>query len=61
MHRRSGEPNRGLNQWLKKSKAMADQLTTVSKDRLLTRFGKLSTSDLENVERAIAVQLALFP
>ncbi len=43
----------------KRSKAMADQLTTVSKMRLLNRAGRLSASDLNNVERAILVQLAL--
>jgi len=43
----------------KRSKAMADQLTTVSKRRLLNRAGRLSASDLNNVERAILVQLAL--
>lgn len=43
----------------KRSKATADQLTTVSKTRLLNRAGKLSASDLNNVERAILVQLAL--
>jgi mRNA interferase MazF len=40
-------------------KAMADQLTTVSKQRLQTRIGTLSTSDLERVGNAIQLQLAL--
>ena len=40
-------------------KAMADQLTTVSKRRLQTRIGSLATSDLERLGRAIQLQLAL--
>jgi mRNA interferase MazF len=36
----------------KQSKAMADQLTTVSKTRLLSRIGRLSTRDMQQVERA---------
>lgn len=40
-------------------KAMADQLTTVSKQRLSNREGSLSTSDMQQVEQAIKVQLAL--
>jgi mRNA interferase MazF len=43
----------------KKHKAMADQLTTVSKTRLQNRVGKLSTADMEAVEQAIKVQLQL--
>lgn len=43
----------------KKSKAMADQLTTVSKQRLINRIGNLSNSDIQQVERAIEVQLGL--
>ena len=38
-------------------KAMADQLTTVSKTRLLQRFGRLSQADVGNVEQAIKTQL----
>ena len=38
-------------------KAMADQLTTVSKTRLSSRVGQLVRSDLEQVERSILVQL----
>ena len=41
------------------SKAMADQLTTASKQRLLNRAGQLSTSDLHAVEAAVRVQLGL--
>jgi mRNA interferase MazF len=40
-------------------RAMADQLTTVSKQRLLNALGSLSLSDLAQVERAIKVQLGL--
>ncbi len=43
----------------KRSKAMADQLTTVSKARLQDRVGRVSSSDLEAVARAITIQLAL--
>ena len=43
----------------KKHKAMADPLTTVSKDRLDNRVGRISKTDLEAVEQAIKVQLAL--
>src|ERR1700694_4751797 len=43
----------------KKHKAMADQLTTVSKTRLDNRVGRLSQADLERVEQAIKVQLGL--
>jgi|SRR5580704_9657255 mRNA interferase MazF len=40
-------------------KAMADQITTVSKLRLSTRMGVLGESDLRLVEGAIRVQLGL--
>ncbi|MDP9353133.1 MAG: type II toxin-antitoxin system PemK/MazF family toxin [Chloroflexota bacterium] len=40
-------------------KAMADQLTTASKQRLIRRAGVLSRVDLEAVERAVRVQLGL--
>ena len=40
-------------------KAMADQLTTVSKQRLQTLIGALATPDLELVGNAIRLQLAL--
>jgi mRNA interferase MazF len=45
----------------KKSKAMADQLTTVSKIRLLSRVSRLSTAAMRGVEQAIKVQLRLTP
>jgi mRNA interferase MazF len=40
-------------------KAMADQLTTVSKHRLAERLGSLSTADSREIERAIKIQLAM--
>jgi mRNA interferase MazF len=43
----------------KKHKAMADQLTTVSKTRLENRVGRLSKADMQAVEGAIKVQLDL--
>jgi len=43
----------------RQSKAMADQLVTVSKSRLQKRIGQLSQADLGNVEQAIKVQLGL--
>jgi mRNA interferase MazF len=45
----------------KKHKAMADQLTTVSKTRLDNRVGRLSRADMQAVEQAIRVQLGLAP
>ena len=41
------------------SKAMADQLTTASKRRLVGRLGILADSDLRAVEAAIRIQLGL--
>jgi mRNA interferase MazF len=43
----------------KQSKAMADQLTTVSKKRLMNRAGTLSAGDMERVNQAITTQLDL--
>jgi len=43
----------------KKHKAMADQLTTVSKARLQNLVGRLSKSDVRAIEQAIKVQLGL--
>ncbi len=43
----------------RQSKAMADQLTTVSKLRLSDSEGKLARTDLSKVERAVKVQLGL--
>lgn len=43
----------------RRSKAAADQLTTVAKPRLTARLGRLSAGDLRAVEDAILVQLGL--
>lgn len=40
-------------------KAMADQLTTVSKLRLSNKAGSLSMADMAQVEEAIRVQIGL--
>jgi len=45
----------------KPHKAMADQLTTVSKVRLSNRIGKLGAADLVQVERVVKLQLDLNP
>ena len=44
----------------KESKAMADQLATVSKLRLVQRASLLSREDIWKIEEAIKVQLNLF-
>lgn len=41
------------------SKAMADQITTASKERLRNRMGALAAPDLKAVEDAILVQLGI--
>jgi mRNA interferase MazF len=43
----------------KKAKAMADQLTTVSKKRLINQAGSISKTELEGLERAIMIQFDL--
>jgi mRNA interferase MazF len=43
----------------KKSEAMADQLTTVSKKRLIVAVGTISAAEMEAVGKAIATQLDL--
>lgn len=43
----------------KTSKAMADQIMTVSKTRLTNRLGAVSPEGMEAVERIIRVQLGL--
>ena len=40
-------------------KAMADQLTTVSKARITNFFGKLSTGDMEKLEATARLHLGL--
>jgi mRNA interferase MazF len=42
-------------------KAMADQLTTVSKLRVSHMAGRVSAADMAQVERALKVQLGLTP
>jgi mRNA interferase MazF len=44
----------------KESKAMADQLTTVSKARLFRRAGAISQEDMRKIEEAIKVQLDIY-
>lgn len=44
----------------KVGKAMADQLATVSKERLFKRIGSVSVEDLRKVEEAIKTHLDLF-
>ena len=43
----------------RQSKAMADQMTTVSKQRLMNQIGKLSRADMGKVERVVKIQLGL--
>ena len=45
----------------KPHKAMADQLTTMSKLRLSNRIGRLAPIDLAQVERIVKLQLDLAP
>ncbi|MFV2073598.1 MAG: type II toxin-antitoxin system PemK/MazF family toxin [Thermoanaerobaculales bacterium] len=40
-------------------KAMADQIATASKRRLVNKMGRLSGKDMQRVEHAISVQLNL--
>ena len=43
----------------KKAKAMADQLTTVSKERLINSAGLISFTEMEGIGQAITIQLDL--
>jgi mRNA interferase MazF len=43
----------------KKAKAMADQITTVSKKRLIKSAGSVSYTDMESIGKAITTQLGL--
>jgi len=45
----------------KQNKALADQLTTVSKTRLLSLMGSLSPVDMQKIGQVIKVQLELAP
>ncbi|MBU1105091.1 MAG: type II toxin-antitoxin system PemK/MazF family toxin [Candidatus Riflebacteria bacterium] len=40
-------------------KVMADQITTVSKNRLSNMLGRISVDDLAKIDKAIKIQLAL--
>lgn len=40
-------------------KAMADQLTTASKQRFRSRLGQISSQDMERIENAILQQLGM--
>jgi len=46
---------------VRQNKALADQLTTVSKLRLSNMAGRLSDADLQRVEQAIKLQLGRSP
>lgn len=43
----------------KLNKAMADQLTTVSKQRLISQIAPVSRDDMLQIERAVTMQLGL--
>jgi mRNA interferase MazF len=43
----------------RQSKAMADQLATVSKKRLSARIGRVSPQEMTSIERAILIQLGI--
>jgi len=45
----------------KQNKAMADQLTTVSKVRFLSMVGRVSDADMKKIEQAIKIQLDIAP
>jgi mRNA interferase MazF len=45
----------------RQSKALADQIATVSKTRLSDMAGRLSNDDLRQVEQAVKLQLGLLP
>jgi mRNA interferase MazF len=41
------------------SKAMADQLTTAAKERLVNKLGKISEDDMKAIERVVKIQLGM--
>ena len=45
--------------WGQQSKALADQITTVSKQRVFNHEDTLSSADVRKIERAINIQLGL--
>lgn len=43
----------------RKSKAMADQVMTIAKQRLLTKTGTIAKAEMRQLERALRLQLGL--
>jgi mRNA interferase MazF len=43
----------------KQSKALADQITTISKLRLVSKLGKVTKEDMIHIERIILLQLGI--
>jgi mRNA interferase MazF len=43
----------------KESKAMADQLATAAKERLVSKLGTISEDDMKSIERVIKIQLGM--
>jgi mRNA interferase MazF len=43
----------------KENKAMADQLTTASKERLVNKLSTISIDELKSIERIIKIQLGM--
>jgi mRNA interferase MazF len=41
------------------SKAMADQITTASKERLVNKLGTISVDDMKSIERIVKIQLGM--
>jgi mRNA interferase MazF len=41
------------------SKAMADQLTTAAKERLVNKLGTISEDDMKAIERVVKIQLGM--
>ena len=41
------------------SKAAADQIATVAKERVVNKAGAITAREMENIERAISIQLGL--
>ena len=48
-----------LNVTGKPNKAMADQLTTVSKSRLINRIAHVSAKDMRKIEHVLKIQLGI--
>jgi mRNA interferase MazF len=43
----------------KESKAMADQFTTASKERLVNKLGMVSEDEMKSIERIVKIQLGM--